>query len=158
MPIEFVPVAQDSETDSVSHFLLRLFNHCRLKFENFPASCTHKMIMVFVFDLVTRHAIIKTTLFGQAGLYKQLQRAVHRRVANSGILVSNQLIEVFASEVTPCFEKRLKDHLALLRLLEVVTLKISRKRFLLEFVGHQQEFSRPLSFGPEIDLSPVHGV
>ena len=158
MPIEFVSVSQDSKTDSVSHFLLRLFNHCRLKFENFPASCAHEMIVVFVFDLVTRHTIIKTTLFGQAGLYKQLQRAVNRRVADSGVLVSNQLIEVFASEVAARFEKRLEDHLALLRLLEVVTLKISRKRFLLEFVGHQQEFSRPLSFGPEIEPPPVRGL
>ncbi len=102
---------------------------------------------MLVLDLIPSHAVVKTPLFGETGFHEELERSINGRIADPGVVLANLLIEVLTRHVATRFEKRFEDHLALLRLLEIVTLKILRKRFLFEFMRHRWDFSRPSPIG-----------
>ena len=102
---------------------------------------------MLVLNLIPSHAVVKTSLFGETGFHEKLERSINCRIADPGVVLANLLIEVLTRHVATRFEKRFEDHLALLRLLEIVALKILRKRFLFGFMRHRGDFSRPSAIG-----------
>ncbi len=143
MPVQFVAVAKHDEVQLQRHFSLSLLDHCRFELENPSAAKTDQVVVMFLFDFVAGHPIVKTTFLGEFGLDEKFQGAIDRRVADPGVVLANQLIEILTGQVPAGFEKRFEDDLALFRLLEAVGLKVLRKRFLLELVRHCPKFSRP---------------
>src|SRR5450755_4890967 len=75
-----------------------------------------------VLMLVTRDAVMKRDLAGQAALRQQFQRAVDRGIADAGVFFLHQSVQFVGREMIPSFKESPQNRVALRRLLQPHTL------------------------------------
>jgi hypothetical protein len=123
----------DFESMFRSHCVLDRFEFGRKEFDDLSAFGADHVIVVLVFVVVfvVRAAVAKTNLARQAGIRQQLQCAIDGCVANGGIFLLHESIEIFAGEVLFLSQKDLKDQIALGGALQSLFLNVLKKNFLL---------------------------
>ena len=57
-------MSKDLETVSLSNLTLRALNERTFELNDFATERANQVVMMFVFELVTRHTIIKVALLG----------------------------------------------------------------------------------------------
>ena len=139
MTVEFMSVTQNLETMLASHVRLGDLDLGTLELDDPAAAQADEVVMVFMLHLVPRHAVVEVALLRDPGLGEQLHRAIHGRVPDVGVLVPNQLIQLFARYVGPSLEKGIEDQLTLTSVLEAVLLEVASERLMLRFFnGHAE--------------------
>ena len=141
MAIELMPVSENEKSVALRDLVLGILDQRAFEFLNLSAFGAHEMIVMFVFDFVACNPVIKVSFGRQACFDEQLHRPVNRRIPNIGMLFADASVEVFARHVALRLEERRENQLTLLRMLELVALKIRTKRLQFDFVGHDGSVS-----------------
>ncbi len=136
MAIEFMPMAQDLELVARRDLDLGLLDHLALEFLDLPAFDTNEMIVVLLLDFVSRDAIVEAAFCRDARFDQKLHRSIDRGVSDVGVLPSHALIEIFTRDMPLRLEKYREDEITLLRVFEVILLKVGGERLHLYFVRH----------------------
>ncbi len=113
------------------HINLKLLDPVIFKFKNRSASRADKVV-VMAFGrtvLVPGKSVLKSTLFGQSGVSKQLERAIDRRIADPWMGLLDPAIQFFCADVPPRVDKNVQDRVTLGRRFESLTGKILREMF-----------------------------
>lgn len=78
--------------------------------------------------LVSRDPVVKVDFEGEAALNKKLKCAVHRRVADAGIVLSNKPMQLLDAQMIARGEEHIENALAFSALLEALFAKMTGKK------------------------------
>lgn len=106
------------------------------EFHDLPATGTNKVVVMLTVRLVTRQSIIKVPFICQARIDEKLHRSIDRGISNSGVVLTNDTVELLAREMTILVKENLQDDFPLAGSLELVLLKMFGEDSLLQFMGH----------------------
>src|SRR5262245_5707376 len=113
-PVELVAVAQHGEAaEPLGDLVLQALDLVVLELEDQAALHADQVIVVIADDLVARLAVAKLALDGEPGIDQQLERAVHRRVADLGLALADLEQQLVDRDVVARAQELLDDRLAL---------------------------------------------
>jgi hypothetical protein len=97
------------------NFDLKLLDSLILKLDDGIASGTDQMIMMFTCHnmLEACLAVMQKNFTSQAGLYKQLQGAVHRSLPDTRVAALDLQVQLFDADMLVGGEENIKDNIAL---------------------------------------------
>lgn len=109
-----------------SNATLNFFEFGCEKFDRIAARGADHVVMGTAVQavFVARHAILEIHLEGQATLSEQPERSIDGCVADAGILFSDEAVEFFRAQVSPCVQENLKDAIALGALLQALLAQV----------------------------------
>jgi hypothetical protein len=124
---------------AAADFLFELIDFPGKEFHRTAALGAYHVVMAaaVVLMLVAGDAIVKGDFAGEAALRQQLERAVNRGVADPGVFLLHEAVQLVGGEVISRFEKGAKDGVALRGLLEADALEMLVKNAL-SFSDHLQ--------------------
>ena len=105
----------DQKTVPCGDLVLQLFNSLVLEFYDGVAAGTHQMVMMLPGHdvLITGLSVVEKDFTGQARFYKELEGAIDRSLADTGIAGLDLHIEFFDADVLVRGKKNIEDDVPL---------------------------------------------
>jgi hypothetical protein len=94
------------------------------------ATCRANHVMVrptVQAELVARHTIVKIDLIGETALRQELESAINSRIADAGVALPHEPVQLLGAEMVARGEKHVEDTVAFRTLLKAFFAEMSRK-------------------------------